>query len=51
MDDYLESAQAERAADIDALADMTDDQLDYLARIDELPDPITDGLDCGDHGI
>jgi hypothetical protein len=51
LPDFLDDARAERAADIAALADMDDAQLDYLARVAELPDPLTDGLDCGDHGI
>lgn len=42
----LDAARAERAADIEALAELDDDQLAYLARIDEVPDPETEGLGC-----
>jgi hypothetical protein len=44
--ELLADAAAARAADIARLADLSPDQLDYLAHVHELPDPITDGKGC-----
>lgn len=46
QDDPLAEARRQRAADLLKLEDMNDDELDYLARVDELPDPLTDGIEC-----
>jgi len=45
-DDLIAAAIADRAADIEALADLNEDQLYYLAHAEEIPDPVTDGLGC-----
>jgi len=45
-DDLIAAAIADRAADIEALADLDEDQLYYLAHAEEIPDPVTDGLGC-----
>ena len=42
----LEDAAVARDADVAALATLTPDQIDYLARLNEVPDPLTDGLAC-----
>lgn len=41
----LAEAEAERSADVDALADMNDDELRYLAEAGDMPDPATDGIE------
>jgi hypothetical protein len=41
----LAQAEAERAADVEALGAMTDDELRYLAEAGDLPDPDTDGVE------
>jgi len=42
----LARARAERLGDVAALEQLAQDQIDYLARVDELDDPETDGMDC-----
>jgi hypothetical protein len=42
----LDAAAQAHVADVDALGEMTPEQLDYLARVADLPDPLTDGLEC-----
>lgn len=44
----IEAAQQDRAADLDRLADLDADQVDYLDRLAEVPDPLSDGIEC-DH--
>lgn len=46
QEDPLEEARRQRAEDLLRLDEMNDDELDYLARVDELPDPLTDGIEC-----
>lgn len=46
----LEKARQDREADLARLAELDDDQLDYLARVHELDDPLTDGLGFDDEG-
>lgn len=41
----LDDADQTHAADVEALADLDDDQVDYLGRVDERSDPATDGLE------
>lgn len=41
----LGEAEADRQADVTALGGLTAEQLDYLARVDELEDPATDGVE------
>lgn len=48
MDDALELARAQRDADIARLAAFTDEELDYLARLDEIPDPTSEGVEYDD---
>jgi len=43
--DDLAAAAAAHEADVEALADLDDDQLDYLARLDEVYDPVTAGVE------
>lgn len=43
--DVLAGADHSRAADIEELTDLDPDQLEYLAHVDELPDPVSDGLE------
>jgi hypothetical protein len=43
----LAEARAARDADIERLATLDEEQLYYLAHLDEIPDPVTDGLVCG----
>jgi hypothetical protein len=45
-DDYLLEAAAARIADLQALGGMGDDELDYLAHVHEIWDPLTDGVEC-----
>lgn len=42
----LAVADAERAADIDRLADMDEAALAYLAGVEALPDPDSDGIEA-----
>jgi len=42
----LQAAAADRTADLDRLYFLVDDQLDYLAQVEELEDLETDGLEC-----
>jgi hypothetical protein len=42
----LEEAHAAYLADLEMLGGMSDDQLAYLDGLGELPDPLTDGLEC-----
>lgn len=46
QEDPLAEARRQREADLLKLDDMDDDELDYLARVDELEDPLTDGIEC-----
>lgn len=46
LQDMLAEAAAARAAEIEALAGLDDDQLDYLGNLDQVSDPATDGLEC-----
>lgn len=46
--DIYASAHAARAAHLDALADLTPEQLDYLEHVDEIPDPTGEGVECSD---
>lgn len=39
-------ARAQRHADLESLDGLDDAQLDYLSRVQELVDPITEGVDC-----
>jgi hypothetical protein len=48
MDDELELAKALRDADLARLDELTDEQVDYLARVDELPDPSSEGVEHDD---
>jgi hypothetical protein len=48
MSDALELAQALYDADLARLATLTADQVDYLDRLDEIPDPSGEGVECGD---
>jgi hypothetical protein len=48
MSDALELAQALRDADVARLATLTAEQLDYLDRLDEIPDPLGEGVEHGD---
>jgi hypothetical protein len=48
MSDALELAQALRDADVARLVTLTADQLDYLERLDEIPDPTGEGVEHGD---
>lgn len=41
----LADADRDHVNDIDALDQLDDDQLAYLAHVDELPDPDSDGLE------
>lgn len=41
----LGDAGVERDVDVDVLADMSPDELDYLSRVGELEDPVTDGIE------
>lgn len=41
----LDEADIERAVDVDVLADMTQAELDYLAAVGDLADPVTDGVE------
>lgn len=43
--DALTAADTARAAELDALAALADDQVDYLARLGERTDPATDHLE------
>jgi hypothetical protein len=43
----LAFARLERLADLVNLDRLAQDQIDYLAHVDELEDPVTDGIDCG----
>lgn len=46
--DALAQADAEHSADVGRLADLSEDEIAYLAGAEELEDPETDGLevDC-----
>ena len=46
MTDDLEEARAAYFADIDALADLDDDQVHYLGNLDQVEDRLSDGIDC-----
>jgi hypothetical protein len=46
--DFLASAHAARAVDLAALDGLTADQVDYLERLDEIPDPSGEGVEHGD---
>jgi len=46
MQRLLAEAAAARAADIDRLAELDEDQLYYLAHVGDIPDPVTDGKSC-----
>lgn len=39
-------AKAAHDADIESLAELNDDQLLYLAGVQDLEDPVTDGIGC-----
>lgn len=39
-------AAVARDLDLLELEDLDEDQLDYLVRVDELDDPLSDGLGC-----
>lgn len=41
----LADAEADRDAEVEALAGMNDDELRYLAEAGDLPDPVTDGVE------
>lgn len=41
----LDDADRARADELDRLVDLDDDQVDYLAHVDERPDPASDGLE------
>ena len=43
--DALAAADADRASELEHLADLADDQVDYLARLGERTDPATDHLE------
>lgn len=43
----LAEAEAEHALDLDHLAELDPDEVEYLGRVDELEDPETDGIECG----
>jgi hypothetical protein len=42
----LDRARADYLADLVNLDELAQDQIDYLTRVDELEDPLTDGIDC-----
>jgi hypothetical protein len=42
----LAAAAAAHDADVEALGDMDEDQLYYLSHLDEIADPLSDGIDC-----
>lgn len=42
----LTEAEEAREADVAALADMSEDELAYLAGVGEQPDPLSDGLEA-----
>lgn len=44
--DDIEAAKADHVAEVEALADLEDEQVDYLGRLAEVEDPDTDGLEC-----
>lgn len=43
--DVLADADRAHTADVDVLDRLTDDQVDYLAHLDEVEDPDTDGIE------
>lgn len=43
--DVLVGADADRAGDLEVVAAMSDGEQSYLARVDELEDPATDGIE------
>lgn len=43
----LADAEAEHALDVDHLAEMSPEEVAYLAHVDELEDPVSDGVECG----
>ena len=45
-DDFLAQAAAARVAELQALDGMGDDELDYLAHVHEIWDPITVDVEC-----
>jgi hypothetical protein len=42
--DALAAADRDHRADLDRLTDMDRDQVNYLAHVGELADPVTDGI-------
>jgi hypothetical protein len=47
--DALDQAAAEHALDVEVLGGMHDDELTYLASVEEFDDPVTDGIECASH--
>lgn len=41
----LDQADLERATDVEMLDALGDDELDYLAAVGDLADPVTDGIE------
>jgi hypothetical protein len=42
----LRAARLARERDIERLAEMEPEEVEYLGRVHELPDPLTDGIGC-----
>ena len=49
-DEVFAQARAEHVEDVNKLGEMSADEVEYLDRLNELPDPETDGLEC-EHGM
>lgn len=43
----LADAEQQRAAELDALAGMDEQEVAYLDQVDTLDDPESDGIECG----